>query len=483
MSKFLGLVVTLLLCTRVYAQEVWAPSSIPVVAPYDYGDTSNCSANGLPALNAAIAALPAAGGVVRLAGPNGSPWCTRKDDLLVVAKPNVLLWGENRAGQIFERQAGLQDKSAIAFTAGGGGVYGVLITGDGARRWTTPNSNSVVFWMTSNNEVVGSDISGASVGVFMYGGGTSFIEGNRIHHTWADHIHHTGANRNSWVWGNLIFNEAPSNGDDGVACVTYGPGTARCGAMEWWGNVILHTGSGRGLACVGGDTISIHDNWVYGSSSAGIILASEGNKNTEACIDTSVVRNHIYGAAWQVTSHTGILVSGGNSGAAPVSGITLADNVSYGASAGPYRTEGLTANITNTGLVSAEPPEGTPAPPVLPATDTATLRTRNTTFAPASMREGLYRIHLRPMSAGAGFQVRYEYVVKGEPGRLMAWVAQQVGAGAYLSEQRTVSGVAYALVLSPRPTTVSTGLSGATFPDMRTPALAWLWARVDAGTY
>ena len=47
----------------------------------------------------------------------------------------------------------------------------------------------------------------AAVGVFLYGSAQSYIEGNYIHHTWANHIHHTAGARESWVWGNFIFND------------------------------------------------------------------------------------------------------------------------------------------------------------------------------------------------------------------------------------------------------------------------------------
>src|SRR4029453_15026945 len=72
-------------------------------------------------------------------------------------------------------------------------------------------------------EVVGCDIrSSAAVGVFLYGSPHNYVEGN-VPHTWADHIHHTNGARQSWVWNNFIYNDQVSKGDDGVACVTYGP--------------------------------------------------------------------------------------------------------------------------------------------------------------------------------------------------------------------------------------------------------------------
>lgn len=475
----------LLLLTAAPVSAQWSANTIPVVRPSDFGATSECASDELPALNAAIAALPSTGGIVRLAGPNGTTKCTRKDGLLVITKPNVLLWGENRAAELREVSNGLQDMAAIAFTASGGGVYGLKITGDSTRRWTTPNSNNLVFWQTADNEVVGNDISGHSVGVFFYGSpstAVAYVQGNYVHHTWADHIHFTNGFNTSWVWDNRIFNESPSNGDDGVACVTYGPGSPKCRNMEWWSNVVYHSGSGRGFACVGGDTLDIHDNWAIGTSSAGMIFASEGSKNTEACANVTARRNTLLGTAWNVTSHSAILVSGLNAGAPAVSNITLDNNIAYGTQAGAYRAEGTTSNIVQTNTVTTEP--GTPpVPPEMAIEDTSELKTHNVSFAPSDKRAGLYRIHVRQPSAG-GLQMSYEYVVKGEPGRVAAWVAWQVLRGSVRLDQRSASGTAYAVVLSPLPVALSSGLSGVTTAEMRAGANggalgSWLWDLVN----
>ena len=111
--------------------------------------------------------------------------------------------------------------------------------------------------------------------MFLYGSTESYVEGNYVHHTWADHIHHTNGARQSWVWNNFIFNDQVSKGDDGVACVTYGPTSTRCADMEWWRNTHLGTGWGRGYAVIGGDDINIHHNWAIGVAGAGLIVASE----------------------------------------------------------------------------------------------------------------------------------------------------------------------------------------------------------------
>ena len=99
--------------------------------------------------------------------------------------------------------------------------------------------------------------------------------------------------------------------------------------------------------------------------------------------------------------------------------------------------------------------------------DTSILRTRDVSHVDTTFRPGLYRIHVRRAPSGAGFQQRFEYVVKGAPDAVTAFVTAQTAAGAVLSEQRTVGAVAYALLLTPVPVAVPATLTPVTFRDLR----------------
>jgi hypothetical protein len=115
------------------------------------------------------------------------------------------------------------------------------------------------------------------------------------------------------------------------------------------------------------------------------------------------------------------------------------------------------------------------------------LRTRDTSFAPIETRPGMYRIHVRRAADGVTFQQRFEYVVKGSQEAVNAFVQQRVTALDYLSEQRTVDGVAYAVLLTAAPVAIPTTLTGVPFRDLRAAdrsgTLSWLWQRVDSGSY
>jgi hypothetical protein len=268
--------------------------------------------------------------------------------------------------------------------------------------------------------------------------------------------------------------------------VTYGPNSPRCGDMEWWGNTILHTDWGRGFSVIGGNNIAIHHNWAIGVAGAGVIVASENAYDSAASKAIAIANNYVYECGHTIR-HPGILVSGLSGSSGPLQDIVLTDNVVVGASMGAYRAEGSYSNVTNTNLSSAMSalPVPMPSDSDVRMADTAVLRTRDTAHVAADVRPGLYRIHVRPN--GSGFQQRFEYVVKGAPEAVSSFAQARGGAGDFISEQRTVDGTAYALLLCAAPVQLPSGLSAVTFRELRekdrSGALSWLWERVDRGNY
>jgi hypothetical protein len=465
---------------------VWSPLSVmPVVNPMDYGATGDGNADDLPAMNSAVNALPATGGIVFF--PSGKSF--KKNDLLTITKSHVKLWGVNRGAEVFQAVNGQQRHQAILCRNNTGcGVFGLKLRSDATQRFDALEDNQISDDGGSLVEVAGVEVQGsAATGIFLYGSTEHYIEGNYVHHTWADHIHHTNGATTSWVWNNYIFNEAPSKGDDGVACVTYGPNSPRCGDMEWWNNTILHTDWGRGYSVIGGNNITIHDNWAIGVAGAGIIVASESSYDSSASQGITIFKNNVENCGHAI-SHPGILVSGLSTDAGPLMNIALTDNVSVGTPAGPYRAEGSYVNVTNDDLKSVASALPAPAPTMTNVTlaDTTVLRTRDVSHAPANTRTGLYRIHVRAAASG-GFQQRFEYMIKGPTDMVTAFTRMRTSAGDYLSEQRTVNGSDYALVLSTAPVALPSGLAAVTFRELRAGdadgSLSWLWTRVDKGTY
>ena len=306
--------------------------------------------------------------------------------------------------------------------------------------------------------------------MFLYGSTENYIEGNYIHHTWADHIHHTNGARQSWVWNNFIFNDQPSKGDDGVACVTYGPTSTRCADMEWWRNTILGTGWGRGYAVIGGDDIHIHHNWAIGVAGAGLIVASEPAYDSASSERIALANNYVYRCAHTI-GHPGILISGQNTAAQPLDTITLTNNVSAETVTGTaYRAEGAYTNVTNTGLATTAA-----ALPVAHPDDGRHPHRRH--LRPAHARRLARRRRLPPgpvphsrapgavgRRLSAALRVRRQRRPR-TPSPPSS--TTQTAAGAVLSEQRTVGAVAYALLLTPAPVAVPAALTAVTFRDLR----------------
>ncbi len=482
-----------------------ATTRFAVVNPTAYGARGDGLADDAAALQNAFAAVPATGGIVLF--PAGTYLKERR--LVKVTKSHTLLWAPNRRATIHgtvrsrtqeeknDKLCGVRQQAIVFQQTVGGGVYGLRFTSNATERTSCAEDCQMTFDTVDGMEVVGTEvIGGPGCGVFAWSskaGSKSqnlFVEGNYIHHTYADSIHHTHGTRRSACWRNYLFNEAPSLGDDGIACVTYSPEEPRCGEMEWWNNYYLGGAHGRGMAVIGGEDISIHHNWIVDSASAGLIVASE-------TAYTSASSEHIeLQSNWLVhcpngrvdNGHSSILVSGGNPDAEPIRDIQAVANVIVDALDGrAERSEGkydaasvVFDNSTDPSLL----PGPIPTRDDVRIQDTSILRTRDISFVPAAGQKGLYRIHLREAAAGDGVEERFEYVVRGTALAIASWLEVARAAGAYISESRNAGGSTYALLLSPTPLEAPDAIAGVSFEELRegdrTGTLSWLWARIDS---
>lgn len=462
-----------------------------VVDPMDYGAAGNGTTNDQTALQNAMAALPAGGGIIYL--PAGKTF--KKTGLFNnTTKAHVKWWAPNGQAGLFGSVGGTGSNiQAWKSTQDGWGFFGVVFTGDATSRGNTMEDQNIVADGCDMVEVVGCDISNTrATGMFFFGATNIYVCGNYVHNTWADHIHHTNVCVGAWDWENWIYTPVTGGsqrGDDGIACVTYGEGGSLGRDMEWWDNVILETDWGRGYTVIGGENIHIHHNWAIEVAGAGVLLATEtalgGTDNVRNCI----VESNYVTRCGHTIGHPGLLVAGDNPDVDPIDNIDFLNNVSAANSNGNYATLGDFTNITNTGLSQSTgdlPTEPTVSDVVLK--DTSILCTRDVSHVSSGNRPGLYRIHVRETSPGSGsYQERFEYVVKGTPSNVSSWVSTRTGAGDYLSEQQTVSGTAYALLLCAAPVTLGTGVSEVTHTELRAGdnngTLSWLWNRINDRNY
>jgi hypothetical protein len=359
----------------------------------------------------------------------------------------------------------------------GCGFHGLRLQSDSSRRLMALEDSRIALDGATGAEVVGVEISGsASAAVFVYGKSRqTWVEGNYLHHNWADGVHFTDGSRQAWVWDNTIYNDGVTKGDDGVACVTYGTASL-CGEMEWWENTHLGSGWGRGLSVIGGRDIDIHHNLVRGVAAAGVLVASEPSYDTPGSHDIGIRDNVVYQTG-RVVPHGGIQISALS---APVERVTVERNVVVdSANSVAFRREGDTASIVERGTVA----DASALPSSLPSIadgprprPTDVLKMRDSSFVAAGQRPGLYRHHIRPTPGGAGFEQRFEYVVQGPREAIERWAR---GAGATVRVFDT-GGDASAIVLSASPLSLPAGLRGLGFAQLRSAGAADLWRALDA---
>lgn len=475
--------------------SVWTPLSVMAVEnPMNHGATGNGTTDDLTALQNTVNALPAIGGLVYF--PSGKSF--KKSNVWAITKNGVKLWSVNRGAEIFGSTAGnTANRQAIHFTGNGIGVFGLKLRSDATVRQGTLLDHFVSSDGCTTVEECGVEVQGsAATGLFHFACNDIYVERCYVHDTMADHIHHTEASYNGWAWNNYIHNASALNrGDDGIAAITYGHASARNHDFEWWNNVAIDFPT-RAYSCVGADNMHIHHNWGIHGGAACVLVASEPGYDSAA--DDSINAHHNYGyQCGQTIGHPTFLVSSQNSAAGPISNVAFDQCVSNGDTNGDYGTNGYgggaLVNVTSTNLHTnfADFPVPMPTTADAAAGDTSQLRTRNIApFIPAGQQPGLHRIHVRPVgspSAPSGFEQRFEYVVQGTPANVTAWVATRTAAGDYLAEQQTVSGTAYALLLTSAPVALGAGVSAVTFAALRAGdnagTLSWLWARIDQGDY
>ncbi|NND01196.1 MAG: right-handed parallel beta-helix repeat-containing protein, partial [Acidimicrobiia bacterium] len=281
----------------------WSPlTALTLVDPRDHGAIAGDGVDDSNALQAAIDHLGASGGLVYF--PDGQLFEIHHS--LRLAQDHVKLWSPSGNGGVAQLDGPEAGQHAILCDETDGcGFFGLRMEAEASRRLDSLLDHQITLDGAVNSEILGNDISGsAATGIFVFGGSENTrIVGNYVHHTWADGIHFTDGSRQAHVWRNVMYNEAPTLGDDGIACVTYGD-APRCRDMEWWDNLVLGNGQGRGLAVVGGERIHIHNNFVSHTAAAGILVASESSYHTSSSSEILIERNVVYGAG-QTVSHPG----------------------------------------------------------------------------------------------------------------------------------------------------------------------------------
>lgn len=150
--------------------------------------------------------------------------------------------------------------------------------------------------------------STSSAGIFIYASKFFTVANNLVSRSLADGIHVTGRSRD----GKIIGNTVTETGDDMIAIVTYMPSTWRtsAGADSNWisdylastrvrnvlikDNIVNGQYWGRGIAVVGGESVTIQNNQVDNATyGAGILVARENNYNTTGVENVLISGNRV----------------------------------------------------------------------------------------------------------------------------------------------------------------------------------------------
>lgn len=472
--------------------SVWAPLSVMAITnPMDFGAVGNGVANDLTALQAAVTALPAAGGIVYMPPAN----TFRKNALWDISKNHVKLWAPNgafnasRPATINAFNAAAGSTQAIRWNVKtGGGAFGLKFVSDAVTRSGVGAYEDMGFAYLNctDIETVGCELQNVGAASVVINKATrAYQEHNLIKNSFADGFFHAYDTTSlSYNWAN--FGLRP--GDDFVSVVTDNGATLQHDIETWLNTVI--DGGARGYTVVGGGgNISIHHNWARGCNAAGILIGTESSFNTSSVNGVAYSENNVYECADVITSHSGILITAGNPGTS-ISNVAGTNNRSVNSGAQPYRTEAvggtLGSGITSTGLLTTVGDLPTPIPTASDITlgDTTILRTRDVSHA--SSPAGLYRIHVR--GTPGAFQQRFEWVVQGSAVNVAAHLAARALAGDYISASYAIGGTQYALYLSGATHSLGTGVTAVSFATLRTLDLAGglgsaLWNRIDSGAY
>lgn len=467
-----------------HEDQSWGPLTVlPVVDPRDHGAGGTGRTDDTEALQATVDTLSDTGGIVWF--EKGTTYHT--SDVVRVTSDHVKLWAPNGQSEIVAVSDGRERRQALIVDgADNVGLFGLRLRSDADRRLAALEDSSVVVDDARRTELIGLEITNsASAAIIVFGRSRdTFVDGNSIHHTWSDSVHFTDGAHHAWVWKNQFFTDESRPGDDGVACVTYGSGPV-CRDMEWWDNLHMGSGWGRGLAVVGGEDISIHHNTVRRTGAAGILVASESSYDTPGSHRIAIHDNVVIEAG-QAVSHPGILVSGL---AGPITAVTIENNVVVTTDGGEaVRVEGDVQDLresatstysTEVGEFDSEHEFGSRVK------ETTVLATRDPTLVDSRFRAGLYRVHLRREPRGQAFQQRFEYVVAGR--RPAVEKATQDTPGVSALFEHTGSGdaadVEQVLVLrTAEPIEIGEGLRSVGFEDLRSLSsqLPDLWSYVDA---
>jgi hypothetical protein len=161
-----------------------------------------------------------------------------------------------------------------------------------------------------------------AVGLYIHGGFNGYIANNIVMSTESDGIHIVKLSRNIVVENNWV----QGTRDDGIAVVSYQNHGGLVSDIIIRNNVVLDNEWGRGISVVGGEEITIENNFVsdHRTGGAGIYLIAENAFNTFGVYNTTVTKNIVQTTGGFDVGHGGFHIGAGS---ADVQNLQVSDNV------------------------------------------------------------------------------------------------------------------------------------------------------------
>jgi hypothetical protein len=197
-------------------------------------------------------------------------------------------------------------------------VGGLRLVATATARSASDRTCGLVAYRTEGLEVVGNSVGGfAGCGIMVQSSTLFRVQGNVVQDTFADGIHTTNGSFNGVISSNLVFD----SGDDGIAVVSYRRQDSVTHGVLISGNAVFKTPGpatpgrpayhGRGIAIDGGEDVTIDNNYIENSASAGVLVASSSAYDCWPVSRVTVTRNTLVASNQDAgVYHGALLVSG-----------------------------------------------------------------------------------------------------------------------------------------------------------------------------
>lgn len=306
-----------------------------------YGAVGDGSTDDTAEIQAAIDAAEAAGGGRVLLMPGKTH---RISADLIIDSPNVTLDG---AGATINRDAQVSSgDNVIEVSASNVTINDLTIRCATAAAEINGAYGILVFGSATDVLISGVQVHTiAATGIVIAGAASRVnVTDCYVHDTQADGIRFAGTVTHCAATGCHVA----STGDDGISIVGAIAEGVRPTGITIDGNTVEDTTDGRGITCVGGQSVVISNNVVRNVDLAGILVAHDGTFSTYGARNVVVDGNVVENANTDAGSHAGIMVASGDSTSdTQVRNVRVSNNIVFSGVGGIRATGSSADNILN----------------------------------------------------------------------------------------------------------------------------------------